>query len=255
MNKVGIVAGNWKMHKSPLEGEKFINTFINLMLNVKNVEIIFCPPFTALFNIDGALKDYPYKLGAQNCHWENKGAFTGEISVNMLVGCGVDYVILGHSERRHVFNEPDDWINKKMKAALAGGLKPILCIGETLSQRSSNETKNILFNQLKNGLMDVSDLTNVVIAYEPVWAIGTGETANKAQVSEAHRWVRDILSEFYSQEIANRTPLLYGGSVKPVNAEELFEIQDVNGFLIGGASLKIEPFKDIILTVDEKLKD
>jgi len=255
MKKQGIVAGNWKMHKSPVEGANFITTFINLMLKIENVEVIFCPPFSALFNIDGVLKDSPYKLGAQNCHWEKEGAFTGEISVKMLADCGVDYVILGHSERRHVFNEPDDWINKKVKAVLAGGLKPILCIGETLDQRSNKETKNILFHQLKNGLMDVSDFADVIIAYEPVWAIGTGETANKEQVSEAHGWVRDILGEFYSQEIAQRTPLLYGGSVKPVNAEELFEIQDVDGFLIGGASLKIEPFKEIILTVKNKLKD
>jgi len=254
MKKQAIVAGNWKMYKTPIEGQAFVKDFVNLMLNIDGVEVIFCPPFSALFNIDGVLKDTPYKLGAQNCHWENDGAFTGEISVGMLESCGVDYVILGHSERRHIFNETDEWINKKVKSVLNGGLKPILCIGETLDQRKSNETKDVLFHQLKEGLSGVEKLDDIVIAYEPVWAIGTGETANTQQVDEAHKWVRNILSDFYSRDIADETPILYGGSVKPENAEELFGIKDVNGFLIGGASLKIDPFKEIILTVNNKLK-
>jgi len=254
MKKHGIVAGNWKMHKSPVEGREFVQEFANLMLKVDDVEVIFCPPFSALFNIDVVLKESSYKLGAQNCHWEKEGAFTGEISVSMLKDSGVDYVILGHSERRHIFNESDEWINNKMKAVLDGGLKPILCIGETLDQRNSNETKDILFQQLKNGLKGIESLNNIVVAYEPVWAIGTGETATIEQVGEAHKWVRSILAEFYSQVAADKTAILYGGSVKPVNAGELFEIEDVNGFLIGGASLKIDPFKEIILTVNKKLK-
>ncbi len=254
MKKVGIVAGNWKMFKTPIEGRDFVQDFINLMLNIEDVEVIFCPPFPALFNIDVVLKDTTLKLGAQNCHWEKEGAYTGEVSVSMLGSCGADYVILGHSERRHIFKETNDWINKKLKAVLDGGLKPILCIGETLDQRKSNETKDVLYHQLKEGLKGVEKLDNVVIAYEPVWAIGTGETASNEQVGEAHKWVRNILSNFYSQDIANDTPILYGGSVKPENAGELFEIEDVNGFLIGGASLKINPFKEIILTVNEKLK-
>ena len=254
MKKQAIVAGNWKMYKTPIEGQAFVKDFVNLMLNIDGVEVIFCPPFSALFNIDGVLKDTPYKLGAQNCHWENDGAFTGEISVGMLESCGVDYVILGHSERRHIFNETDEWINKKVKSVLNGGLKSILCIGETLDQRKSYETKDVLFHQLKEGLSGVEKLDEVVIAYEPVWAIGTGETANTQQVDEAHKWVRNILSDFYSRDIADETPILYGGSVKPENAEELFGIKDVNGFLIGGASLKIDPFKEIILTVNNKLK-
>ncbi len=172
----------------------------------------------------------------------------------MLESCGVDYVILGHSERRHIFNETDRWINKKVKAVLNGGLKPILCIGETLDQRKSNETKDVIFYQIKEDLKGVEKLDSVVIAYEPVWAIGTGETASSEQIYEAHKWVRDILSDLYSQDIAKITSILYGGSVKPENAEELFEIKDVNGFLIGGASLKIDSFKEIILTVNKKLK-
>ena len=254
MKKYGIVAGNWKMHKSPVEGRDFVESFVNLRLNIDGVEVIFCPPFSALFNIDVVLSKTPYKLGAQNCHWETEGAFTGEISVSMLENCGVDYVIIGHSERRHVFNETDNWINRKVKSVLNGGLRPILCVGETFDQRKSNETKDVLYQQLKEGLKDVEKLDNVVIAYEPVWAIGTGETATLEQVSEAHKWVRNILSEFYSEDIANDTSILYGGSVKPANAGELFEINDVNGFLIGGASLSIDPFKKIILTVNEKLK-
>jgi triosephosphate isomerase len=254
MKKHTIVAGNWKMYKTSVEGQDFVEDFVNLMLNIDDVEVIFCPPFSALFNIDVVLKDAPYKLGAQNCHWEKEGAFTGEISVDMLESCGVDYVILGHSERRHIFNETDEWINKKVKSVLNGGLKPILCIGETLDQRNSKETKDVLFHQLKEGLSGIEKLEEVVIAYEPVWAIGTGETASIKQVGEAHKWVRDILSDFYSKEIADDTSILYGGSVKPENAEELFGIKDVNGFLIGGASLKIDSFKEIILTVNKKLK-
>ena len=254
MKKQAIVAGNWKMYKTPVEGRDFVEDFMNLMLNIDGVEVIFCPPFSALFNIDVVLKDAPYKLGAQNCHWENEGAFTGEISVNMLESCGIDYVILGHSERRHIFNETDEWINKKVKSVLNGSLKPILCIGETLDQRKSNETKDVLFHQLKEGLSGVETLDDVVLAYEPVWAIGTGETATIEQVGEAHKWVRNILSDFYSRDIADNISILYGGSVKPENAEELFGIKDVNGFLIGGASLKIDPFKEIILTVNKKLK-
>jgi len=254
MKKHAIVAGNWKMYKTADEGRNFVNNFVNLMLNLEDVEVIFCPPFSALFNIDVVLKNTPYKLGAQNCHWEKDGAFTGEISVSMLENCGVDYVILGHSERRHIFKESDEWINKKVKSVLNGGLKPILCIGETLDQRKSNETEDVLYHQLKDGLNGVEILDDIVVAYEPVWAIGTGETATIEQVAEAHKWVRNILSDFYSRDIADDTSILYGGSVKPENAEELFEIKDVNGFLIGGASLKIDPFKEIILTVNKKLK-
>ena len=254
MKKHAIVAGNWKMYKTPVEGRDFVEYFVNLMLNIDDVEVIFCPPFSALFNIDVVLKDAPYKLGAQNCHWENEGAFTGEVSISMLESCGVDYVILGHSERRHIFKESDEWINKKVKSVLNGGLKPILCIGETLDQRKSNETKDVLFHQLKEGLSGVKKLNNIVIAYEPVWAIGTGETATIEQVGEAHKWVRNILSDFYLQNTTDDTSILYGGSVKPENAGELFGIKDVNGFLIGGASLKIDPFKEIILTVNKKLK-
>ncbi len=254
MKKHAIVAGNWKMYKTPTEGHDFVKDFVNLMLNIEDMEVIFCPPFSALFNIDVVLKETPYKLGAQNCHWKNEGALTGEVSVSMLKNCGVGYVIVGHSERRHIFNETDKWINKKVKAVLIGGLKPILCIGETLDQRKSNETKDVLFYQLKEDLNGVEKLEDVVIAYEPVWAIGTGETATTEQVSKAHKWVRDILLDLYSQDIAKDTSIIYGGSVKPENAGELFEIKDVNGFLIGGASLKIDSFKEIILTVNKKLK-
>ena len=254
MKSTGIVAGNWKMHKTPQEGREFVQGFTNLLLNIDGVEVIFCPPFSALFNIDDALCDTPYKLGAQNCHWEKEGAFTGEISVGMLKNCGVEYVILGHSERRHVFLESNEWINRKVLSVLEGGLKPILCIGETLKQRKSNYTKDVLFQQLSKALDGVESIDNIVIAYEPVWAIGTGETASIEQVGEAHKWVKDILTEFYKKEDVENTPILYGGSVKPGNAGELFEINNVDGFLIGGASLKIEPFKEIILKVNEKLK-
>ena len=249
MIKKGIVAGNWKMYKTPDEGRMFVEEFNNLMLEIGDVEVIFCPPFPALFNIDVVLRNSPYKLGAQNCHWESEGAYTGEISVPMLAESGVDYIILGHSERRHIFGEKDEWINRKVSAVLDGELKPILCIGETLEQRKRDETKKVLETQLQKGLKNIENISNVVIAYEPVWAIGTGETANTVQVKEAHNWVREILAELYSKNIAEGTAILYGGSVKPNNAAELFEIEDVNGFLIGGASLNIDSFKEIILEV------
>jgi triosephosphate isomerase len=249
MNKKGIIAGNWKMYKSPNEGRTFIEEFNNLMLELDDVEVIFCPPFSALFNIDVVLQKTPYKLGAQNCHWESEGAYTGEISVPMLIDSGVEYVIIGHSERRHIFGESDEWINKKVKAVLSGNLKPILCIGESLSQRKSNETRDVLKSQLQNGLQNVSDINKLVLAYEPVWAIGTGETATTDQVYEAHKWVREILADLYSMDIAEETAILYGGSVKPNNAAELYKIEYVNGFLIGGASLNIDSFKEIILEV------
>ncbi len=249
MNKKGIVAGNWKMYKTPGEGRKFIEEFNNLMLKIDDVEVIFCPPFPALFNIDVILRNSPYKLGAQNCHWESEGAYTGEISGPMLAETGVDYIIVGHSERRHIFGETDEWINQKVSAVLDGELKPILCIGETLEQRKRNETKKVLETQLQKGLNNIDNISNVMIAYEPVWAIGTGETANTVQVKEAHNWVREILADLYTRDVADQTAILYGGSVKPNNAAELFEIKDVNGFLIGGASLNIDSFKEIILEV------
>ncbi len=245
MELTPIVAGNWKMHKTPKDGHSFVEKTTNLLLEINHVSVIFAPPFTGLFDID---VQPPFYLAAQNCHWEEQGAYTGEISVAMIRDCSAEYVILGHSERRHVFGETDNWINRKVIAVLAGGLKPILCIGETLDQREAGETDLVLKNQLEQGLAEVESLQNIVIAYEPVWAIGTGVTATINQVESAHESVRGILKEIFPD--SNDIHVLYGGSVKPANAEELIQVPGVNGFLIGGASLDVESFTSITRTVE-----
>ena len=233
------------MNKTPTEGGSFVDRTVNLLLDIKHVSVIFAPPFTGLFDMD--VKP-PFYSAAQNCHWEDSGAFTGEISVSMIRDCGAEYVILGHSERRHVFGESDDWVNRKVKAVLDGGLKPILCIGETLGQREAGQTDLVLENQLELGLKDVAELEHCVIAYEPVWAIGTGVTADSEQVKLAHQAVRKILVELYPG--SDDIQVLYGGSVNPGNAEELISVPGVNGFLIGGASLDVDSFTSITQTVD-----
>jgi triosephosphate isomerase len=245
MKLTPIVAGNWKMHKTPSEGASFVETTVNLLLDIKHVSVIFAPPFTGLFDMD---VNPPFYSAAQNCHWEGSGAFTGEISVSMIQDCGAEFVILGHSERRHVFGESNDWINRKVKAVLAGNLKPILCIGETLDQREAGQTDLVLKEQLEQGLGGVETLENMVIAYEPVWAIGTGVTANNDQVEEAHASVRNFLKELYPE--SDIIHVLYGGSVNPGNAEELIQIPGVNGFLIGGASLDVGSFTSITRIVE-----
>ena len=245
MKKKSIIAGNWKMNKTPTEGGSFVDRTVNLLLDIKHVSVIFAPPFTGLFDMD--VKP-PFYSAAQNCHWEDSGAFTGEISVSMIRDCGAEYVILGHSERRHVFGESDDWVNRKVKAVLEGGLKPILCIGETLGQREAGQTDLVLESQLELGLKDVAELEHCVIAYEPVWAIGTGVTADSEQVKLAHQAVRKILVELYPG--SDDIQVLYGGSGNPGNAEELISVPGVNGFLIGGASLDIDSFTSITQTVD-----
>ena len=233
------------MNKTPTEGGSFVDRTVNLLLDIKHVSVIFAPPFTGLFDMD--VKP-PFYSAAQNCHWEDSGAFTGEISVSMIRDCGAEYVILGHSERRHVFGESDDWVNRKVKAVLDGGLKPILCIGETLGQREAGQTDLVLESQLELGLKDVAELEHCVIAYEPVWAIGTGVTADSEQVKLAHQAVRKILVELYPG--SDDIQVLYGGSVNPGNAEELISVPGVNGFLIGGASLDVDSFTSITQTVD-----
>ncbi len=252
--KKPIIAGNWKMFKTPTEGRLFVDEVLNLVLDTEMVDIIFCPPFTALFNMKNAFESTPHiSLGAQNCHWAENGAYTGEISTAMLKDCRVQYVILGHSERRHIFHEPDEWINRKLHSVLNAGMTPILCIGETLTQRKSGKTGALLRKQLVNGLDSVLSLDHLVIAYEPVWAIGTGETATPDQVEETHGEIRDILKDMYDDVSASDVSILYGGSVKPENAAELIQTPGVNGFLIGGASLKVDAFTTIIKNVKSSI--
>ena len=244
-----IVAGNWKMNKTPKEGKIFIEKMISDLDSLGDTNVIICPPFTGLTSLS---KSNKYNLGAQNCYFEDSGAYTGEISVQMLIDCGVKYVILGHSERRSIFSEDDISIGKKVKKVLDAGVTPILCIGETIDQLNEGLAKETVSAQLNEGLSGLSSLENIVIAYEPVWAIGTGLTASVDKVAEIHLFIRKMLSDISNKEDSNLIPILYGGSVNSDNAEELIGVNNVNGFLIGGASLDVEKFVDIINIVDQK---
>ena len=255
MNTKPIVAGNWKMNNSGEEGVSFVGKIKNRILDKAEAKVIFCPPFTSLFSIVKTLNGTDFGVGAQNAHFEVEGAYTGEISVGMLKSTGVQYVILGHSERRHIFGETDVWINKKIHAVLNAELVPIFCIGETLDDRKSNQTTQVLENQINLGLqgMDSIDPVKMIIAYEPVWAIGTGETASSDQVARAHGYIQSILERMFGQ-IAHEVPILYGGSVNENNATELIQTDGVDGFLVGGASLKEESFCRIVEQVSKFYK-
>ena len=244
-----IVAGNWKMNKTPSEGSKFSLSLIENLSSISNTDVIICPPFTGLTSV---VHSKSYSLGAQNCYFENSGAFTGEVSVDMLIDCKVQYVILGHSERRAIFGENDELIGNKVSSVINANMIPILCLGETIEELNRGLAKETVYEQLKAGLSKVVSLKDIVIAYEPVWAIGTGLTASIEKVTEIHSYIRDLLSEFYDETESSLIPILYGGSVNFHNAEELINVRSVNGFLIGGASLDVEKFVDIIKIVDKK---
>ncbi|WP_326908823.1 triose-phosphate isomerase [Sedimentibacter sp. MB31-C6] len=244
-----LIAGNWKMNNNMTESMELVDNLIQLTKNFnKNVEILICPPFTALFSIKNSINDSVIKLGAQNMHFEEKGAYTGEVSPMMLHDIGVEYVIIGHSERRQLFNETDDLINKKLKAALKYGIKPILCVGETLGQRESGIEKSIIKNQITNAFNDINDKDSakVIIAYEPIWAIGTGKNATSNQANEMASFIRKTVSELYGELVSQNMIIQYGGSVKVNNANEILSQNDIDGALIGGASLKAEDFYKII---------
>ncbi len=244
-----VVAGNWKMNMN-LSGTIELISAIKkeLSKSESKTEVIVCPPFTSLETAVTLVKGSSIKAGAQNMHYENDGAFTGEISADMLKSVGCEYVILGHSERRTLFGESDEMINKKIKKALSSGLKPIFCVGETLEEREKGLTEKVVENQVKNGLSGIeeSDLSDLIIAYEPVWAIGTGKTASPEQAQEVHKFIRNLISRLYSNNFADNLTIQYGGSVKPDNAEELFSQPDIDGGLIGGASLKADSFVTIV---------
>ena len=243
-----IVAGNWKMNKTPKEGSSFINDVLGNLSEVKNVDIVFCPPFTGINNVNVRP---PYYLGAQNCYYKDNGAYTGEISLDMLLECNVQYVIVGHSERRHVFHEDNESIGKKIAKVANAEIKPILCIGETIDEMNSGKAYDVIREQLAKGLENLKSLSNVIIAYEPVWAIGTGLTASAKKIDEVHSFIRKIINNLY-KENSDKIPILYGGSVNSGNAEELISINGVNGFLIGGASLDVVKFTDIVKIVNDK---
>ncbi len=245
MDKKSIIAGNWKMNKTPAEGKRFISDVKNIVKDVQLTEIIFFPAYTGLL---GTQLNYPFHLGAQNCHWKKSGAFTGEVSIEMLNECKVEYILVGHSERRQFFNETDGIINKKIRSIKSSNLKPILCIGETIEDRNSGLTEDFLERQLVRGLEGINSIENFVIAYEPIWAIGTGVTANEEQIYNAHSFLKSLLKKLYPN--TNNCPILYGGSVNTKNAKELIQISGVDGFLIGGASLDLESFISIIKDVE-----
>ena len=244
-----VIAGNWKMNNDLVRSNELITKLIS-GLNGKQVhcEVIICPPFTSLSEASSLVKNTTVKLGAQNMHFEDSGAFTGEISPSMLLGTGCEYVILGHSERRTIFGETDDVINRKIKKALEAGLKPIFCVGETLKERESGTTKKVVERQVTEGLKEISEeeLSKIIVAYEPVWAIGTGKTATPAQAEEVHEFIRNLIAEKFSKNAAENLVIQYGGSVKPDNAAELLSQKDIDGALVGGACLKADSFIAII---------
>lgn len=244
--KKALVAGNWKMYKTPTESISFVKSLVENIGEYEDRDVLICPPFTSLFPVSQILKNSSIKLGAQNVYFENEGAFTGEISPLMLKDLGVEYVICGHSERRNIFGETDEIINKKIKKVAETGMKPILCVGEKLNEREEGKTFEVVENQIKKCLENFKDIEKLVIAYEPVWAIGTGKTALPNQAEEVHIFIREIISRMYNKEIAENLIILYGGSVKPENIDSLMREKNIDGVLVGGACLKVESFLRII---------
>ncbi len=242
-----IIAGNWKMNKTPAEAKELLNAVAPLVKDA-DCEVIACVPFVDLQTALEVTEGTNIKIGAENCHWAESGAFTGEISAKMLSSMGVEYVVLGHSERRQYFGETDETVNKRTKAALAEGLKPIVCVGELLWERECDITEEVIARQIKLDLFDVSaeDVKKTVIAYEPVWAIGTGKTATAEQAEEVCAFIRATLAKLYDAETADAVTIQYGGSMNEGNADELLSKVNVDGGLIGGASLVAEKFAAIV---------
>jgi triosephosphate isomerase len=243
-----VIAGNWKMNMNLHQSQKLVSEIINGLGTDSKAEVIVCPPFTSLSEVNSLVKGTRVKLGAQNMYYEENGAYTAEISADMLKSVGCEYVILGHSERRVIFNESDELINKKIKMALAKELKPIFCVGELLEQREKGETMKVVSSQIEKGLEGITaeQMKNVIIAYEPVWAIGTGKTATPEQAQEVHSFIRELVAKKYSTSVVKGLIIQYGGSVKPDNSSELLSQKDIDGALVGGACLKADSFLSII---------
>ena len=242
-----VIAGNWKMNMLPGEAIEFITELTPLVKDSKN-EVILCVPYTDLFYALLTAQGTNIKIGAQNMHFEEKGAYTGEVSGKMLKSINVEYVIIGHSERRQYFNETDETVNKKIKAAFANGLKPIVCVWETLEQREAGKTVEIITKQTELALEGLTNeqVKNTIIAYEPIWAIGTGKTATSEDANNSIKEIRNKIADIYGKDVAEEIIIQYGGSVKSTNAKELFEMSDIDGGLVGGASLKAEEFSKIV---------
>ena len=242
-----VIAGNWKMNMLPNEAISMITELAPKVKNTEN-EVVLCVPYTDLFYALLTAQGTNIKIGAQNMHFEEKGAYTGEVSAKMLKAIGVEYVIIGHSERRQYFTETDETVNKKIKSAFANELKPIVCVGETLEQREAGIAYNVITEQTEKALEGLTEeqVSNTIIAYEPIWAIGTGKTATSEDANEAIKKIREKICQKYGQNVGERVIIQYGGSMKPSNAKELLEMSDIDGGLIGGASLKAEDFAQIV---------
>lgn len=242
-----VIAGNWKMNKTPIEVVEYMEAFTKMVSDAE-ATVILCAPYIDLMILMKLADDTNVRVAAQNMHYETSGAYTGEVSPRMLRDIGVEYVIIGHSERREYFNETDETVNKKIKSAFAYHLKPILCVGETLTQREEGITKEVITTQVRRALdgLDNYYVAKTIIAYEPIWAIGTGKTATANEANEAIKWIRDEVRNIYGNETADEIILQYGGSVKPSNAKELFEMSDIDGALVGGASLDPLEFARIV---------
>ena len=243
-----VLAANWKMFKTNRESLAYVRELASLVKGEQHAEIVVAPPMTSLATVVEAARNTPIGVSVQNLHFEKQGAFTGEVSAAMAKDAGAEYAIVGHSERRRLFGDTDEWVNKKVRAAIDAELTPIACIGETLEERESGQTNAVLDRQVREGLKGLSEkeVSELIIAYEPVWAIGTGKNATPAEAGDAHRHIRGRLSEWFGAEAAKACRILYGGSVKPDNIADLRTLPDVDGALIGGASLEVKSFFDII---------
>jgi len=250
MRKI-IIAGNWKMNKDISESIDLANSVKRAVYDIVEIEIVVCPPFTSLSDVNEVILDTNVKLGGQDVYWEKEGAFTGEISCAMLKNVGCEYCIVGHSERRQFFGETNQTVNKKTKALLKAGIKPIVCVGEKLEDRKANKTFNVVKDHIENSLAGLTgeDMLKTVIAYEPVWAIGTGVNATSQQAEEVHKYIRKLLKDIFGEDVASQTRIQYGGSVKPDNIVSLMEKPDIDGALVGGASLNPVSFSQIVKSV------
>ena len=248
-NRRPLIAGNWKMYKTCSEAVETARHLVKLVADAKDVDIMIAPQFTALAPVSEIIKGSMVSLGGQNLFWEKEGAYTGEISAEMLIAAGCSHVIIGHSERRQYFGETDDTVNKKINSAIKGQLTPVFCVGETEKERESKDTFSVLDKQVTKGLEGFSSdqLGKLVVAYEPVWAIGTGKTATSDQAQEVHQFLRSMLEKIFGDSFSKTIRILYGGSVKPENIAELMAMPDIDGALVGGASLDAETFSKIVL--------
>ena len=249
MSRKPFIAGNWKMNTTLDEAVALAKGVVEAVKPAKNVDVAICPPYISLYAVSQVVAGTNVKLGAQDVHWEKKGAFTGKVSCDMLKSAGVSYVIIGHSEQRTYFHETDEGVNRKTKAALAAGLLPIVCVGETLSERKEGKMEKVVETQVRGAFNGIPrpEALKCTIAYEPVWAIGTGETATPQQANEAHAYIRGVFADLYDKEAAQEVRIQYGGSMKPDNASELLKQPEVDGGLIGGAALKAADFAGIVM--------